>query len=399
MSKRAIAGLVWGVAALALAGCGESLRDSGGDTGPIGATPPDDDSILRGDVGDFVWVDANDNGLQDDGPMSGVNGVDVTIDVIRSLDGSFWTMTFTTTNSPVTGLPGWYNFNSVPAGACSAYVEPATIPAGYQLGSHACGGPLLFTIGEGPTGNNNPNVDFCLVPIPPPPGAIGDFVWCDTNDDGVQDPGEPGIPGIVVNLSCADGSTASTVTDANGLYLFSDVHTGVACTVTIDPASFPPDKTPGTHCPTTRTVTLAPGETNLLQDFCLILIPPPPGGEGCTPGYWKNHPESWAPTGYTTGQALSTVFDMSNFPSLGSKTLLEALSFKGGSTLTEKAQILLRAAVAALLSSSHPGVDYPRSTADVILDVNNALESNNATTIQNLAFDLDLDNNLGCPLN
>jgi hypothetical protein len=90
---------------------------------------------------------------------------------------------------------------------------------------------------------------------------------------------------------------------------------------------------------------------------------------------------------------------MSGFPSLGSKSLLEALSFKGGSTLTEKAQILLRAAVAALLSSSHPSVDYPRSPADVILDVNNALESNNAMWIQNLAFDLDLDNNLGCPLN
>ena len=40
-----------------------------------------------------------------------------------------------------------------------------------------------------------------------------------------------------------------------------------------------------------------------------------------------------------------------------------------------------------------------RSAAEVITDVNAALESNDVTHIQNLAFDLDLDNNLGCPLN
>ncbi|MCB9296615.1 MAG: hypothetical protein H6559_26400 [Lewinellaceae bacterium] len=29
---------------------------------------------------------------------------------------------------------------------------------------------------------------------------IGDFVWQDTDGDGIQDAGEPGIPGVTVNL-------------------------------------------------------------------------------------------------------------------------------------------------------------------------------------------------------
>jgi hypothetical protein len=81
----------------------------------------------------------------DDGATSGVNGVDVIIEVIR-IDGTFWTMTFATANDPATGLPGWYNFDSVPAGKATGYVDPATIPAGLMLGSHACGGPIQFVI-------------------------------------------------------------------------------------------------------------------------------------------------------------------------------------------------------------------------------------------------------------
>ena len=128
--------------------------------------------------------------------------------------------------------------------------------------------------------------------------------------------------------------------------------------------------------------------------------PPLPGGEGCTPGYWKNHEDSWPPTGYSTGQTVQSVFGQaSNYPTLGSATLHQALSFQGGSTLEGAAGNLLRAAVAALLDSAHPGVDYPRTTASVIGDVNAALASHDRDTMLGLASALDRDNNLGCPLN
>ena len=52
---------------------------------------------------------------------------------------------------------------------------------------------------------------------------IGDFVWNDVNQDGIQDPSEPGLPNIMVIIT---GNTESapyadtTFTDANGNYLF-----------------------------------------------------------------------------------------------------------------------------------------------------------------------------------
>jgi hypothetical protein len=127
--------------------------------------------------------------------------------------------------------------------------------------------------------------------------------------------------------------------------------------------------------------------------------PPPPGGEGCTPGYWKNHLGSWPPTGFSPNQALSTVFSAGGLGTLASKTLVQALDFGGGSSLTEKKQILLRAAVASLLNAAHPDVDFGMTTADVIAAVNAALASNNKDTIVDLATKLDKANNAGCPLN
>ncbi|HND55739.1 MAG TPA: SdrD B-like domain-containing protein, partial [Pirellulaceae bacterium] len=58
-----------------------------------------------------------------------------------------------------------------------------------------------------------------------PTAIIGDRVWSDKNSNGVQDTGEPGIPGVRVELRDSSGSTvfASTVTDANGNYSFAGV--------------------------------------------------------------------------------------------------------------------------------------------------------------------------------
>jgi hypothetical protein len=77
------------------------------------------------------------------------------------------------------------------------------------------------------------------------------------------------------------------------------------------------------------------------------------GNQGCTPGYWKNHTDSWPPTGYSTTQKIKGVFSEATFwPGVGNATLLDALSFAGGSGTEGAAEILLRAAVAALLNAS-----------------------------------------------
>lgn len=80
-------------------------------------------------------------------------------------------------------------------------------------------------------------------------------------------------------------------------------------------------------------------------------------------------------------------------------TLLEALSFQGGSDMNGAAEILLRAGVSALLNSAQPDVDYPLTTAEVIDAVNMALASGSRSTMIDTAARLDRYNNLGCPLN
>lgn len=122
-----------------------------------------------------------------------------------------------------------------------------------------------------------------------------------------------------------------------------------------------------------------------------------PGEEGCTPGYWKNHTDSW--TTYTTGQTAGSVFSLGSYSSHAGKTLLQTLDGGGGSGVNGALNILLRAATAALLNADNGGVDYTMTTADIIADVDAAIATGNRATILALAASIDADNNLGCPLN
>lgn len=99
-----------------------------------------------------------------------------------------------------------------------------------------------------------------------------------------------------------------------------------------------------------------------------------PGGEGFTPGFWKNHQEAWPPTGYSPSQTFLGVFGVG--PNI---SLLRALNLGGGG---EKA--LDRHAVAALLNAAHPNVDYAYSVADVINMVQNAYATGNFEGVKNL---------------
>ena len=57
--------------------------------------------------------------------------------------------------------------------------------------------------------------------------GLGNLVWHDLNQNGIQDDGEPGEPGVTVELYDSDGNMlASTVTDANGNYKFSGLTSG-----------------------------------------------------------------------------------------------------------------------------------------------------------------------------
>jgi hypothetical protein len=59
-------------------------------------------------------------------------------------------------------------------------------------------------------------------------GVIGNHVWFDTNGNGLQDVGEPGVAGVTVTLYNAADDTvvSSTTTDGDGLYSFTDLLEG-----------------------------------------------------------------------------------------------------------------------------------------------------------------------------
>ncbi|GEM_PF-285563 len=59
------------------------------------------------------------------------------------------------------------------------------------------------------------------------PASVGDFVWEDTNGNGIQDAGEPGIAGVFVMLTDCNGNwMGQTFTDANGAYSFDNLDPG-----------------------------------------------------------------------------------------------------------------------------------------------------------------------------
>ena len=116
----------------------------------------------------------------------------------------------------------------------------------------------------------------------------------------------------------------------------------------------------------------------------------PSGGQGCTPGYWKQsqHFGSWTAP-YTPTTAFSAVFSNA-FPGM---TLLQVLGQGGGGM-----KALGRHSVAALLNAASGDVAYDQSVAQVISSFNSAYASGNAGTIERQKDLFDMLNNLGCPL-
>ena len=62
--------------------------------------------------------------------------------------------------------------------------------------------------------------------------ALGDYVWLDSNENGLQDEDESGVQGVTVTLTLPDGSERTTTTDASGFYIFSNLAPNTTYTVT-----------------------------------------------------------------------------------------------------------------------------------------------------------------------
>jgi hypothetical protein len=81
-----------------------------------------------------------------------------------------------------------------------------------------------------PDGQDVPFTDVGLLPGIPVPGtvqSIGDFVWFDTNQNGIQEAGEPGLDGIEVQLFDLANTLIATTTSSGGSYSFPLVPAGI----------------------------------------------------------------------------------------------------------------------------------------------------------------------------
>lgn len=97
---------------------------------------------------------------------------------------------------------------------------------------------------------HDPTIDAGWIDDPGAINAIGDTTWIDTDGDGEQDPGELPLAGVIIELiDPATGAViASTVTDANGEYEFTNLPDGTyVVRFTLDPTN-------PTHAPLVPTV-------------------------------------------------------------------------------------------------------------------------------------------------
>jgi uncharacterized repeat protein (TIGR01451 family)/fimbrial isopeptide formation D2 family protein len=178
-----------------------------------------------GSIGDLIWNDVNNNGIQD-GSEAGIAGVTVQLFGDFDNDGSA-----DDSISMVTGSDGSYLFENLLEGAYTVAVDTASLPSGmlpvYDGDGIGTLNTVAITLG-GSEPVNNLDADFGYQQTT----TIGDTVWFDTNGDGVQDPDEPGLAGVTVILHGdidGDGQlddTLKTVTDANGQYFFDQLFPG-----------------------------------------------------------------------------------------------------------------------------------------------------------------------------
>jgi large repetitive protein len=202
-------------------------------------------------LGDFVWVDLNGDGAQNDGP-TGRNGIYARLftpgaDAIPGTIDDIPLALTITADSPG-GAPGWYSF---PGLAPGDYYVKITPPPAYAISprdaapdatdsdSDPLGASHVTTLSSN---EDDPTIDFGLVPTAF--GAAGDYVWFDANSDGIQnEPVTSGINGVTVRLYIDDGDgnrepgaddllvattvTADDVYERPGYYLFDGLVPGL----------------------------------------------------------------------------------------------------------------------------------------------------------------------------
>ncbi|HCZ6798022.1 TPA: carboxypeptidase regulatory-like domain-containing protein, partial [Staphylococcus aureus] len=168
-------------------------------------------------IGNYVWEDTNKNGIQELGEV-GVKGVTVV---------AYDNKTNKEVGRTITDEKGGYLIPNLPNG--DYRVEFSNLPKGYEVTPSKQGNneeldsnglSSVITV----NGKDNLSADLGIYK---PKYNLGDYVWEDTNKNGIQDQDEKGISGVTVTLKDENGNVLKTVTtDADGKYKFTDLDNG-----------------------------------------------------------------------------------------------------------------------------------------------------------------------------
>lgn len=259
-----------------------------------------------GSVGDLVWFDINGDGIQNPGEL-GIPGVFVWLD---QNGNGVWDPTEA---FAITDANGFYLIEGLVGGDYTLMVDSSTLPDG-AVATYALDPDFdpddpnswhvsNFTLAAK---EDRQDIDFGYRGTT----SLGDLVWRDQNGNGIQDPGENGIPNVSVRLYWdANGNgvldnderanplwssgtsvpLGFTVTDENGNYQFDHLFGGTYF-VEVVPSTLPvyhqpthdyDDPAPGVftgagpaNTPHFATVTLDGVESVFDVDFGYRFVPP-----------------------------------------------------------------------------------------------------------------------------
>jgi hypothetical protein len=325
-------------------------------------------------MGDFIWSDLNCNGVQDDNEP-GLGGI-----VVRLYECPSNVLV----DETISEADGYYAlFGPAP----DDYYIVVELPEGCHFSPKDVGQPDgvrdidtdsdVDSDGRGFCTNLSDqeiekamDAGICCDGGEPCTSSVGDRVWFDVNCNGIQDGTEVGGPeGLMVSLvNCATGGTvATTTTDNDGYYLFDGLPEGdyKVCFELPDGYEFSPRDIGGSDA-----LDSDAGADGCTSCFFLECDKPRRtvdaglcekkggGGEGCTPGFWRNHLTHWAATPYNPGMLVNDVFGCTLAPA--GVTLGEAID------APQTYGVLVFHAIAALLNATHPDVDYAYDVSSIL---------------------------------
>ncbi len=195
-----------------------------------------------GTLGDFTWIDFNGDGIQNDpNPLPGV-----TISITDNMGGAVTDVNGNPINPVVSNGSGNYSFPNLKPGM---YKLTFTPPGGYYPNRYnVTGGANDATDADDDSDvdQSNGNMTFDIEILSGEveagidggfyqPVSIGNFVWHDSDANGIQDAGEVGVDNVAVTINFRNGWAVTDVnnnpvgpmnTDPAGAYLFTNLRPG-----------------------------------------------------------------------------------------------------------------------------------------------------------------------------